>query len=66
MIEKFKYKCNNLYHINRQSKSDGDISMIIDKDWLFTSDEYFCVLRTVEVLVRNNKILVQRDKNGNE
>lgn len=40
--------------------------MIPEKDWLFTSSEYFCGIRTVGVLVRNNKILVQRDKNGNE
>lgn len=40
--------------------------MILEKDWLFASKEYFCDLRTVGVLVRNNKILVQRDKNGNE
>lgn len=40
--------------------------MILEKDWLFASNEFFCDLRTVGVLVRNNKILVQRDKNGNE
>ena len=36
------------------------------KDWLFESDEYICDLRTVAVLVKNNKILVQKEKNGNE
>lgn len=36
------------------------------KDWLFESGEYICDLRTVAVLVKNNKILVQREKNGSE
>ncbi|MGN0369493.1 MAG: hypothetical protein ACI4EW_03005, partial [Butyrivibrio sp.] len=31
-----------------------------DKDWLFSSDEYICDLRTVAVLVQDGKILVQR------
>ena len=39
---------------------------MLDKDWLFASDEYICDLRTVAVLVKDNKILVQRDRNGNE
>ena len=38
----------------------------MDKDWLFASEEYICDLRTVGVLVQNNRILVQRDRNGNE
>ncbi len=38
----------------------------MEKDWLFATDEYICDLRTVAVLVKDNKILVQRDKNGNE
>lgn len=37
-----------------------------DKDWLFTSDEYICDLRTAAVLVQDEKILVQRERNGNE
>lgn len=37
-----------------------------DKDWLFASDEYICDLRTVAVLVQDGKILVQRERNGNE
>ena len=37
-----------------------------DKDWLFSSDEYICDLRTVAVLVQDGKILVQRERNGNE
>ncbi len=36
------------------------------KDWLFESDKYICDLRTAAVLVKNNKLLVQREKNGNE
>ena len=28
------------------------------KDWLFSSDEYICDLRTVAVLVKDNKVLV--------
>ncbi len=38
----------------------------MDKDWLFATDEYICDLRTVGVLIRDNKILVQRDRDGNE
>lgn len=38
----------------------------MDRDWLFTTDEYICDLRTVAVLVQDKKILVQRDRNGNE
>ena len=33
----------------------------MEKDWLFATDEYICDLRTVAVLVKDNKILVQRD-----
>lgn len=40
--------------------------MIIDKDWIFSSDSYDCGIRTVGVLIKNGKILVQRDKGGNE
>lgn len=38
----------------------------MDKDWFFSSEEYICGLRTVGVLIQNNKILVQRDFDGNE
>ena len=38
----------------------------MDKDWLFATDEYICDLRTVAVLVKDKKVLVQRDRNGNE
>ena len=38
----------------------------MNKDWLFTSDEYICDLRTVGVLIRDGKILVQRDHDGHE
>lgn len=40
--------------------------IIIYKDWLFETNEYLCGLRTVAVLVKDNKILVQKDINGNE
>jgi len=36
------------------------------KDWLFSNEDNICNYRTVGVLIRNNKILVQREKDGNE
>jgi len=36
------------------------------KDWLFKTDEYLCGVRTVGVLILNNKILVQRERDGSE
>lgn len=38
----------------------------MEKDWLFKGDNYICNFRSVGVLIRNNKILVQRDKDGFE
>lgn len=38
----------------------------MDKDWLFANEEYICDLRMVGVLIQDNKILVQRDRGGNE
>ena len=38
----------------------------MNKDWLFKTDEYICDLRTVGVLIHDGKLLVQRDKDGNE
>lgn len=38
----------------------------MDRDWLFATKEYICDLRTVAVLVKNGKILVQRERDGNE
>lgn len=38
----------------------------MDKDWLFESDEYICGLRAAAVLVRDGRLLVQREKNGSE
>lgn len=35
-------------------------------DWLFRGENYICNFRSVGVLIRNNKILVQRDKDGFE
>ncbi len=39
---------------------------IMDKDWLFESKNYICDIRTVAVLVKDNNVLVQREKDGNE
>lgn len=39
---------------------------MIDRDWLFTTENYICDLRIVAVLVKDGKILVQRDAGGNE
>ena len=38
----------------------------MDKDWIFTTEEYTCDLRVAAVLVKDNRILVQRDKDGSE
>lgn len=38
----------------------------MDKDWLFSDDKYTCGLRAAGVLIKGNKILMQRDKDGNE
>ena len=38
----------------------------MEKDWLFVVDNSVCDVRTVGVLVQNGKILVQRDRDGNE
>lgn len=38
----------------------------MNKDWLFADEKYTCGLRAAGVLVRDNMILVQRDKDGNE
>lgn len=38
----------------------------MEKDWLFTGDGYICDLRTVAVLVKDGKLLVQRDRDGQE
>ena len=38
----------------------------MNKDWMFVVDNNICDVRTVGVLIRNGKILVQRDRNGNE
>ena len=37
----------------------------MNKDWMFVVDNSICDVRTVGVLVREGKILVQRDRNGN-
>ena len=38
----------------------------MDKDWIFRTGEYICGLRTVGILVRGGKLLVQRDREGSE
>ncbi|MDE7201485.1 MAG: NUDIX domain-containing protein [Lachnospiraceae bacterium] len=35
-------------------------------DWLFEIDNKICDLRVAGILIQNNKIVVQRDKNGSE
>ncbi|MBQ8288669.1 MAG: NUDIX domain-containing protein [Clostridia bacterium] len=35
-------------------------------DWLFTTNNAICDLRTVGVLIKDNKLLVQRDRDGSE
>lgn len=37
-----------------------------NRDWLFSDDSYICNFRSVGVLIKNNKIFVQRDKDGND
>lgn len=36
------------------------------KDWNFIDDETICNFRSAGILIQNNKILVQREKDGNE
>ena len=36
------------------------------KDWLFTGEHYICDLRVAGVLIKNGKLLVQRERNGGE
>ena len=36
------------------------------KDWFFKEKDFVCGFRSVGVLVRDNKILVQKNKNGDE
>jgi ADP-ribose pyrophosphatase YjhB (NUDIX family) len=38
----------------------------VQKDWFFSDESHICNFRTVGVLIRDNKILVQRDKEGDE
>jgi len=38
----------------------------LNKDWIFESDNFICHVRTVGILIRENKMLVQRDNDGNE
>ena len=36
------------------------------EDWHFYGSDYVCDLRVAGVLIRNGKLLVQRERNGNE
>ena len=38
----------------------------MQSDWLFTTEKSICDLRVAAVIIRANKILVQKDKNGCE
>lgn len=38
----------------------------MEKDWSFSSEGYSCGLRAAAVLVKNGRILLQRDRNGEE
>lgn len=38
----------------------------MNKDWLFADDKYICGLRAAGVVIKDNMILVQRDKDGND
>ena len=57
----------------KEKKSQNNIldqfifmEVVVEKDWLFATDEYICELRTVAVLIKDDKILVQRERNGSE
>ncbi len=36
------------------------------KDWIFSGDDWTCGVRVAGVLMRNGKILLQRERDGNE
>ncbi len=36
------------------------------KDWLFKDEDFICNFRSAGILIKNNKILLQREKNGSE
>ena len=38
----------------------------MNKDWIFIDDKYTCGLRTAGVLIKDDMILMQRDKDRNE
>ena len=38
----------------------------MNRDWLFATDDSICDVRTVAVIIRDQRILVQRDRNGSE
>lgn len=40
--------------------------VMTEQDWIFHADGYICDLRAAGVLIRDGKILVQRDQGGSE
>ena len=38
----------------------------MQKDWIFPTENSVCDLRTVGLLIKDGKILVQRDRDGSE
>lgn len=38
----------------------------MDQDWIFRIGDHLCDLRVAGVLIRDDKLLVQRDADGNE
>jgi len=38
----------------------------MNRDWLFVGENEVCHFRSAGILLQNNKILLQRDKEGNE
>ncbi len=42
------------------------VDNMMEKDWLFAGEDYICDIRTVGVLLRGDKVLVQRDAGGTE
>ena len=36
----------------------------MEKDWLFKDEDFICNFRSAGILIKNNKILLQREKTG--
>lgn len=54
-----------LYSAKGRDKSEFE-GKNMEKDWLFVVDNNICDIRTVGVLIRDGKILVQRNRDGIE